>query len=1350
MLPPPRIAASRGMRAVGFVLVVACAVLLFAPRGAHSEPIPPGPIDPNTGELSLLDLVNSLPINDVQQALDRFPVPYIVIASAGGADPVVVSNRAGVPTRIDADSSTSTGQGHSGDDLIVEVNTELTPTPHLVLSLERLDNAPYATDLQVAVVFPFDAFNGEDASAGGDAPNLFFGYQTTGAFDGSGYPAGGQAPALVEYTLTPGTLAGTDHVFDLGIATTGASNPIRYLAGHFDAPPGADHPSDAIAMGILSDAPPATINLGLDLSASAILSGGSTSGSFALDWSASAPAKVQFDYIEHESFPFPTSSDAFDYGTTVTFDQMPTAETLTLGVDFAAQTIAIDHAGNAPVGALTVDYHRADGLDVTAVASDVPTAVNAVLDFGGSVAIDVNANTMDFALTAVQAGGFPGSDALFGYPLGFLYVGATDVPDTTASWDVANRSFTVAATNPGEAIGSLAFVVDDDAAAIDSPAVQLPPDQGPLGTGVGQPWAQGDRHVFSIVDDGTHGTAAARVVGVRTATLDLDAATLADLSEAYTLDLAQPAHPLTAYLKLGPASAILGKDVEATCNVHDFPYGVTTFDLELPPPAVHFGYTTDPAQGIDEVFCVGHADTLNFEVTAGDLPAVFDFQFDPAGSLSIVAEDGSGGSDPVGTFGIRLWDETGPDGLGAGTAGLLGDVLRDARARGDDIPSFTGTWSDAPTGTHVAFDTAGSVFLGGAQVAVSTVVELNTPLAGPAGQHHYLTFADGGAGNPKRLAIGAFGIDQMSYDSVEGGDARTLNASYTADSARALVVDVDTALGGRFFPDYAIDATMTVDAVPQSWTLATDLATSLVYTGSAPIDDVTIAGTIGLNNPGLQTTHIDAHLSGAPAEVNLQVDPQVEGSFDLVMSGPLTELSAELWSDTSIFKQVYRHMLFDVNDVPAEWHADWGLSPNPHAFVNASAPMGTVQAVVSRGTRDDTPGKYAAFQSAGGAVNYSAYLREIDRRYVDNGVGGAAAREAALMGRLDALYTSTAQLDAGEDHLVLRRTGGGDLDFLSVRATGFQCASAQLGNASFQCVASTVGGDEVNASALVPVAGVHPFYVGLEDTSGKFTVAQIPDVPDSASLIVGPNRAHLDFSGSPGDILVYQGPLPSAGDFVDALKVRLVDTPSFVHVDWTLGVPGGVTVDSSNPFELHLLTQSSSSRTVAALGVGDMSATWNFEPYTTDEKCQLDPPGCGEYLQFAKASFNFDAGPPVDGFLLGYHPVSSPTPLNPAAPSALPGGTEYVPEYDFLLDGFSTFDASIQLEICLIGVCPIGVLLPNVDINTDLLGAFNVDWWDMGGGLANFLGDPDYFENNPWHLWPVLHDPANHLFPFGP
>lgn len=198
----------------GSVLVVGLVFAMFGMfHGATGQAMPPDPIDPTKGEAALLRIINSLPLNAIQRAKDNFPVPYVVIASAGGASPTIANNRAGAPTRIDADQLRLTGQG--GHDIVVEVNTELTPTPHLRLNVERLGSGPlHAQNLSVVVAFPFDAFNSEDGTPGGEKPNLFFGYQTRGALDPvtGDYPDGGVAPLSMEYRLLPGVLAGTDHL----------------------------------------------------------------------------------------------------------------------------------------------------------------------------------------------------------------------------------------------------------------------------------------------------------------------------------------------------------------------------------------------------------------------------------------------------------------------------------------------------------------------------------------------------------------------------------------------------------------------------------------------------------------------------------------------------------------------------------------------------------------------------------------------------------------------------------------------------------------------------------------------------------------------------------------------------------------------------------------------------------------------------------------------------------------------------------------------------------------------------------------------------------------------------------
>jgi len=99
-------------------------------------------------------------------------------------------------------------------------------------------------------------------------------------------------------------------------------------------------------------------------------------------------------------------------------------------------------------------------------------------------------------------------------------------------------------------------------------------------------------------------------------------------------------------------------------------------------------------------------DNVHFELLIQDAPPEFDFDFQPDDHLRVKAEDGSGpNSDNVGALVIQLCDdpdedgvcevgEDGPTGL-PGTGILLGEVLRDARARADDIPSFLGTWGDS-------------------------------------------------------------------------------------------------------------------------------------------------------------------------------------------------------------------------------------------------------------------------------------------------------------------------------------------------------------------------------------------------------------------------------------------------------------------------------------------------------------------------------------------------------------------------------------------------------------------------------------------------------------------------------
>ena len=1306
------------MRRPAMLLFTVCALFLGVTAAPGTAADIPDPIDPSNGEQNLLDLIEGLPLNEIETALDHFPIPYVVVASAGGAAPTIESKKAGSPIRIDADGTRDTGKG--GFDVEVEVNTELLPTPHLVMDVERIGGPPYAEDLSVIVAFPFAAFNDETLPA---SPNLFFGYTTTAAADGDDYPAGGHAPASVRIDLMPNVLGGTAHLFEMDLATAGADNPVRFVGGHFDGDPGAA-PVNAIGFSAHADPVPATITLGVDVDFSQILAGGATHSEVGVTWLASEPAKVVFDYLENETYPFTTP----DYNTTLTFDQMPTSEAITIGADFTAGEVTLDHAGSSPIEALTLLHERSDGLVITGAASDVPTEVDLTLGTSGTAAIDVGANTMDLEVLAMQEGGFLNTSAFFGFDIGYLSLLVEDVPDLTAAWDAAEDHFEVHATNDGESIPLIELVMDDDATSVDGAVtgLDLPPswDDDPT------------HHIFSLFDDGTHGTAAARAVHLSDALLDLATGPVADHFEWGTTQAA----PLQAFLSTTAASGLTGQDVDVTCDVDDVPAGLVVLDLGFPPPTIDFAYSATPPSTIDTVACTGVVGTLNFLMSLSQVPAEMSMEFDPEASLQVAAGDGvlPAPSAFVGQVLLRLWDGDGPTGLPESDA-LFGVPLRDAVAQADDIPSFLATWSDGSAGSTIDYDTTAAAgpfaYLGGVQVETSTEVEFSTPLATPTpGADHYVSFLDEGAGLTKRLEAGAFGIDHFGYQSSEGGGDRTLAAQYAADEDHRLVVDLDTALGGRFFPDYDIEAEVVVDDVPQTWDFSTDLATALVSTGSDGIASIGMTADIGVEVAAVvQTTHVDAEAVGLPSTVEYSLDPSADGSAFVHMSAPIDRVTVELTSDDAILEGPYRHMRFDVDDIPANWDAEWGASPNPHASLTTSSPLGPVEVIVSRDVAAATPSKYDPFTVPGGAVNYSDFTREIDRRYFRKGSGDDSVRETVFMGRLDSIYDTTAQLDPDEDHVIMRENEAGQMAFLSIRGTGFQSAAAAVDTT-------------ITATLNVPYSGLHPFYVGLEDAAHEFTVVQVDDIPDTTSLEVGANLANVDFSSSPGDILVYQGPLPSAGQTGDALKVLAIGTPTSIHTNWDLGFPGGIDVDTSSPTEIRLLSQSGGNRTVVDFVVGDLTADWGVDFGSTTEKCQLDPPGCGIYLKVAEAYFDFAADPAIDGFISTYKRIENPLGLNGGGPTF--DDHEYVPEISVLVDGFSEFDASVEAEICLVGVCAIGGLTVGKTIDTDLLGSFDFDWWDLGGGFADFYGDPDYVGNNPWHFWPILHDHDDHLFPF--
>lgn len=1109
---------ARSLPALSLALLVLALLFVTSPTKADE---PPNPIDPSNGEQSLLGVVNSLPLNDIDNALDMYPVPYVVVARHGSTTQIF-NNKAGVPTSVDVDLNKATGKG--GHDIRVEVNTQLSP-PGLVFTVNRLGSAPFVQDVEILVGFPFDAFNNEDLVLPGD-PNLFIGYETAAA----GGAVGGIAPLTEKFTFVPGVLNGTDHLFNLNMQTTGSSNPLRFLAGSFDGDTTTGI-LNSVAMSALAEPVPANINLAVDVNADALLDPDGIDSFFDVTWTASSASKVTFNYLEEET-GVPTASDPSDYGTTLTFDQMPTSEHISLSVDEDQNSISINHQANSVINHVTLIHKREDGFVMTGTMSDVPTQMSLSIDTAGAVTLDVNANTLDLDIEAQRLGGFLNTSAFLGYDLGYLRVGLTNVPDLTGAYNADDDSFRAHAVNAGESIGRVEMVLDEGPIAVTDGGADVNGDgivdDNDDGTNSGVAFINGHvdlnadgvvdgdddglfpasapsgatvvnggidlsgnntvdvnddglltllqlppswddvptHHIISLVDDGTFATIAGRLVNLSAGAIDFDSpgvidgeldlnndgvvdgnddGTVAvdrpvidgriDTNEDGVIDSADDdeefgrqifdggldlnddgfvnaaddgalsaqtyqvgttlASPMQAHLDTADTSILFpGRDILATCDIDVIPAGDISFQIVFPPPSINVNYKIDPPQGIDQISCVGNVDNVHFELLIQDAPPEFDFDFQPDSHLRVKAEDGSGpNTDHVGALVLRLCDdpdedgncevgEDGPTGL-PGTGVLLGEVLRDARARADNIPSFLGTWADSSAnaidgrldidgsggvdaaddgkfaslsiydgrvdingdgaisgaddgriagkivtdgdidvdhdgdvdaaddgpvaGSGVKFDTGvpdATLFLDGVQFDVSTKVGLSALSPADPSSDHFVALTDKGAGEEKRIRAGAFGIDEFSYSSDDTG--RGVATNYNANQDHKLLLDFDSAFGGRFFPQYAIDLNLTIDDVPHTWSFFTDMATELVYDGSSNIDSITVDGTIDNTNDGDDTngTVVEFDFDPIPASIafHLAPDPKVvvDGKLDVKTPGGIDAADDDIYAGIRI------------------------------------------------------------------------------------------------------------------------------------------------------------------------------------------------------------------------------------------------------------------------------------------------------------------------------------------------------------------------------------------------------------------------------------------------------------------
>jgi len=1304
-------------------LIWLAALLLALALGSAARPATLGHAQispPSPGDFNLLDVLNKLSASSIQQALAQYPVPFAIItrssnpSAPGGVVEQITAFKAGSPKQIDVDNNGATGQG--GHDIQVLVEQLLGPPFQLRLTITALPDSKgnIAPDLTAIIAFPMDPFNSESLAA---PPYLFWGYDTRA----NPAPESKFIPASEQLVFTPNVFGGTVHSLGMALTSSGTPDSVKFLGGLYQnqlalnpPPPGASI-LDLNDSGLRLTPVPATASLTLDTSE--LLGAPANASQVALTWAASSPTKAELTFDEGVGA---SGSPSATFTDTITVDQMPTSEALSINLNLGASppTFSVHHAGNSVINSVVVDRTESTGtreqkFTFTGVplTADLALQANKLSATFGPASGAQNTPTLGSAVIDLIDGS-PGG--LFGLNMKRAEAKLLSVPDFSINWNNSTTLPTVSAgvTKPGDFIG---FVGVAMAAKDTFPAIWTanPMSDGPTTLD----------HVVAFEDDTAGFRWALGFAKLQSVTLNLNTA---DPTTAFQIGLAAANH-MTLRLAINAGATVLPHsmgDVNINCQIHDVPRSMNLTGTNF---RDQWQYTaSDP---IASITCSIQIGTLTCSLAIGSLPKAMKIDYAAAGHFNLTITDPVGGK--LGLYQLICDDTT--NGL-AGTDGFFGVRLKHARVRVEQAPSLTSSWSYG-SAYAINVDALGSTI--GSIEAAGALVDISPPAIATAGSDYANLVDQGTSGPEKKFGFRVLDLGKLSFSD---GNSGGVSFNYQTAAAHPLYAvwntDITSTLTG---PNLGLNATLSLLNLPASVNFSSDFSTQLSLTASGGLNEIDV--TADITQTGGFVTHVVGQITGVPTSVTYSFTPAVEGSASLTLSNPITHVMVELTSNQGILKGEYKHILLDVQNIPANWNAAWGIAPSPHATLTAGAALGTVAIIVSRDVKSNTPSNYSPFTAAGGSIQYSAFARTIDQRYFDQGVGGAAVRDPIFMGRLDNLYNSTTQLAPNEDHLIYRRNGAGQLDFLSVRFTGFKAASLSV--------------DPVNLKALahveIPSAAAHPFYLALENTAGTFLTVNVPNIPSTMDADVdlgstSSGHANVDFSASPGTITIYQGPLPGASDGQKALKVILTNTPTSVHASYNIGFPGNIALTTSNPVEIALLTQDNGGRFVADFVAPSMSANWGFSTGDTDTKCQGIPPECGVFYIVATAFFDFEAASPIDGFLTSYDFIGSPASLNPAGPA--PNANEYVPRVSVIANDFTHFKASAGVEICLVGICPTLVPQPFINIDTDLLGSFDFDYWDLGGGFLNFLGHADYIDNNPWHFWPLLHDPNDHYLPF--
>ena len=300
-----------------------------------------------------------------------------------------------------------------------------------------------------------------------------------------------------------------------------------------------------------------------------------------------------------------------------------------------------------------------------------------------------------------------------------------------------------------------------------------------------------------------------------------------------------------------------------------------------------------------------------------------------------------------------------------------------------------------------------------------------------------------------------------------------------------------------------------------------------------------------------------------------------------------------------------------------------------------------------------------------------------------------------------------------------------------------------------------------------PSPGLHPLFAGFED--GDFTTMQVENVVDEVIVDIDLTgeityNAADDVDPSVGQIDVYQGPLPTAGDSDTALRAIMNDTPASVSLTWGFGFPtGAVNFDASNEFELLFLSQSGSQRITSGLQLEDLQVGYEVGfPFSLDidgpDLLELEWGSADLRVIEAKVGLDNDVSdqsiqgngslPGVSGFFSLYDLIASPSDLDGGvSPTA---ASEFVPLISLMLDDLIEFSVTAALDVELaeinLAFIPLPTFEPELDIEIVFDGSLVFDVWsstninetfEIFGVEFGFRNPADYIDNSPFHILPI-------------